>query len=399
MKINKLKLKKFRNYNDIDLVFNSKVNVFTGENANGKTNILEAIYLSAIGKSFRTSHDIEMIKFGEDISEVIVCAEHENGEKVDVNIKISKQGKMIRVNDIILKKISELFENVYCVIFSPEDLNLIKGEPSSRRRFIDVEISMLKKSYYNELVSYKKVLRQRNALIKSGKPLKEMAMELDIWEEKLAEKCANIMIERAFLIKNLADKAVEIQRNISSGKEKLTIRYKPSINSEALNKLENDERFIKKFYLSGELKEIKEEIKYELKTKISEAFLRVRKRDIVMKTTTIGIHRDDITILINDKEIKKYGSQGQQRTAVLALKLAQLKITKEISGISPVLLLDDVLSELDKERQNYLLSNIDDVQVFITCADFSQNQQDRINPESLFTVEKNEKGDAEVRYV
>lgn len=399
MKINKLKLKKFRNYNDIDLVFNSKVNVFTGENANGKTNILEAIYLSAIGKSFRTSHDIEMIKFGEDISEVIVCADHENGEKVDVNIKISKQGKMIRVNDIILKKISELFENVYCVIFSPEDLNLIKGEPSSRRRFIDVEISMLKKSYYNELVSYKKVLRQRNALIKSGKPLKEMAMELDIWEEKLAEKCANIMIERAFLIKNLADKAVEIQRNISSGKEKLTIRYKPSINSEALNKLENDERFIKKFYLSGELKEIKEEIKYELKTKISEAFLRVRKRDIVMKTTTIGIHRDDITILINDKEIKKYGSQGQQRTAVLALKLAQLKITKEISGISPVLLLDDVLSELDKERQNYLLSNIDDVQVFITCADFSQNQQDRINPESLFTVEKNEKGDAEVRYV
>lgn len=399
MKINKLKLKKFRNYNDIDLVFNSKVNVFTGENANGKTNILEAIYLSAIGKSFRTSHDIEMIKFGEDISEVIVCADHENGEKVDVNIKISKQGKMIRVNDIILKKISELFENVYCVIFSPEDLNLIKGEPSSRRRFIDVEISMLKKSYYNELVSYKKVLRQRNALIKSGKSLKEMAMELDIWEEKLAEKCANIMIERAFLIKNLADKAVEIQRNISSGKEKLTIRYKPSINSEALNKLENDERFIKKFYLSGELKEIKEEIKYELKTKISEAFLRVRKRDIVMKTTTIGIHRDDITILINDKEIKKYGSQGQQRTAVLALKLAQLKITKEISGISPVLLLDDVLSELDKERQNYLLSNIDDVQVFITCADFSQNQQDRINPESLFTVEKNEKGDAEVRYV
>lgn len=399
MKINSLKLKNFRNYEDIDLVFNSKVNVFTGENANGKTNILEAVYLSSIGKSFRTFHDVEMIKLGEDISEIIVCAEQEKEEKIDVNIKISRQGKMIKLNGIALKKLSELFENVYCVIFSPEDLKLIKGEPSSRRRFIDVEISMLKKSYYNELVSYKKVLKQRNSLIKSGAALEKIELELDIWEEKLAENCANIMIERAVLINKLAEKAAEIQKNMSLGKENLIIRYKPSINCEALKKIENDEKFVKESYFSGEVKKIKEEIKPELKTKISEAFLRARKRDIAMKTTTIGIHRDDLIMLINDKEIKKYGSQGQQRTAVLALKLAQLKITEEISGISPILLLDDVLSELDKDRQNYLLNNIDDIQVFITCADFSQSRRNQINADSLFLVEKNEKGNAEVRYI
>ena len=201
------------------------------------------------------------------------------------------------------------------------------------------------------------------------------------------------------MINKLAEKAAEIQKNMSLGKENLIIRYKPSINCEALKKIENDEKFVKESYFSGEVKKIKEEIKPELKTKISEAFLRARKRDIAMKTTTIGIHRDDLIMLINDKEIKKYGSQGQQRTAVLALKLAQLKITEEISGISPILLLDDVLSELDKDRQNYLLNNIDDIQVFITCADFSQSRRNQINADSLFLVEKNEKGNAEVRYI
>ncbi len=399
MIIKNLRLNNFRNYKKVDLVFDDRVNVLIGNNANGKTNVIEAIYSSAIGKSFRTSKDAEMIKFGEEDADIYVNAEQEDGEKTEVNIKIGKQGKMIKVNDVAQRRMSDIFENIYCVIFSPEDLKLIKGDPAARRRFVDIELSMIKKSYYRELVLYKKILMQRNALLKSRESAAKIMKHLDIWEEKLSEHCANIMIERAALISGIEEKARDIQKNITSGIENLSVKYNPSIKSNALEKAV-EEGFIKIYERSitnSDYSRKRTEIREILKSEIIENFSKNRKRDITVQTTTTGIHRDDISIFIDNNDVKKYGSQGQQRTVVLSLKLAQLKITEEMSGVRPVLLLDDVLSELDKERQTYLLSNIDGVQVFITCADLNDEQEKLIKTHyKLFRVKKNESGEEEI---
>lgn len=335
MFIKRLQMLNYRNYNVLDISLGPHVNVFMGDNAQGKTNILEGIYYCAFARSHRTSKDRELINWNSDNALLSVTVGRERLDK-RIDISILKDGKKaIQINKIKIKKIGELFGNFNVVMFSPEDLKIIKDSPGVRRKFIDMELCQLNPKYYYNLVQYNKVLNERNSILRNRNINKDI---LDVYDMQLVEFGYNIIIDRLEYIQKLNKYSTKIHSDITSGKEKIEFKYISTIK---------------------DLENIKESF-YSLLEKN-------RSRDCERGITSIGPHRDDFTVLINDIDTKSYGSQGQQRTAVLTIKFSSLKIIKELTGEHPVLLLDDVLSELDFSRKRYILSTIGDIQTIITC--------------------------------
>lgn len=335
MFIKKLMLINYRNYEKLDINFGKGVNVFIGDNAQGKTNILEAIYYCAFAKSHRTTRDRELINWNNHESYISLGIAKERLDK-KIDIKILKDGKKaIKVNSIKINKIGELFGIFNVVMFSPEDLKIVKDSPGVRRRFIDMELCQLNKKYYYNLVQYNKVLNERNVVLKNKNLSEEM---LDIYDEQLSSYGEYVIKERLKYVEKLNYYGAKVHKDITSNKENIEFKYQSTIKN---------------------LSNIKENF--------YEALKKSRKKDIEKGVSTIGPHRDDFSIFINNVDIKNFGSQGQQRTAVLTIKFASLRIIKEITGEYPVLLLDDVLSELDFSRKKYILSTIGEIQTVITC--------------------------------
>jgi len=353
--ISKLKIVNFRNYSNLDINLHEKLNIFIGNNAQGKTNILEAIYLTGFGKSFRTSKDKELININNDMAYVKVEGIKRHSD-VSVEFRLwNNKKKQIKTNGISLTKLSELLGNIYIVIFSPEDLKLIKGGPSERRRFIDREISHINKKYYYDIMSYNKVLLQRNNLLKNISYNRNLLKTIDIWDEKLVEYGTGVIFKRMEFINRLNSLSRLMHRKITDGRENLEIKYLSNIDID--NKSKHDEVY----------KNFKNKLEKKVEIDIKRGF------------TTVGPHKDDLGVYIEDKDIRIFGSQGQQRTAALSLKLSEIEIIKGEVGEYPILLLDDVMSELDINRQNFLIKSLKNVQTFITITEI---------PESMFPIVK-----------
>ena len=334
MYINKIKLQNFRNYNEQEINLNKSINVFYGDNAQGKTNILEAIFLCTFGKSFRTNKEKELIKLGKENANVIIEYEKKDRDgKISISISDKKQ---ILVNGIKIKKLSELLGNINIVIFTPDDINILKGGPALRRRFLDMMIGQLKPNYVYTLNMYIKTLEQRNNYLRQIKEENKPENLLDIWDEKLIEYADIIYKYRKEFIDKIKKKINIIHKKITDEKEEINIQYTSNCES-------------KEVY--------------------SELLKQRRKLDIIKGFTTKGIHRDDFEIYINNKELSIYGSQGQNRTAILSLKLSELQVIYDEIEEEPILLLDDFMSELDINRRKNFLNNINNTQVIITCAE------------------------------
>ena len=333
MVITSIDLKNYRNYRDLHLDLHPEINVFYGDNAQGKTNILESAYVCATAKSHRGSRDKEIIEFGENESHIKLMAEKDR-VPVRIDMHLRKNGsKGIAVNGIPLRKTSELFGVIHVVFFSPEDLSLVKNGPAERRRFINMELCQLSSLYVHNLIQYSRSVLQRNQLLKDSGYFPETEALLDTWDEQLIRYGTEIIRERGEFIRDLSGIVGAIHSRLSGGKEEMEIRYEPDCRAEAF----------------------------------AMDLANSRSRDIRMKTTCTGPHRDDISFYVNGVDIRKYGSQGQQRTAALSLKLAEIELVKRLSKDEPILLLDDVLSELDSGRQDQLLSAIQNTQTLITC--------------------------------
>lgn len=340
MYIKKVELKNFRNYSELSIDFNEKVNLILGNNAQGKTNLLESVYISSFGKSFRTNKDAEMIKFGEESAKIKVITNRDDEEENVELIIGSDQKKYVKVNGVKIKKTAELLNNILVVIFSPEDLKIVKDEPDKRRKFIDREICQINPGYYDSLSNYKKVLQQRNMYLKEN----DIDIDyLDVLDRQLSKYGCKIIHYRKNFIDKLNEISKNIHKKITNEKENLIIKYCPNIKYD-----EDIKEQEKHFYLN-------------LKDKIES--------DRKFRTTSIGPQKDDLEFFINDVNVRNFGSQGQQRTTALSLKLAEINIIKEETGENPVLLLDDVMSELDLERQEFLVNSLNQVQLFITTTE------------------------------
>ena len=334
MWIKKIKINNFRNYKNQEINLEKNINIFYGENAQGKTNIIEAIFLCSMGKSFRAKKDKEMIKL--DKENALIEIEYQKSDR-DGKIKIELANKKtVYVNGIKIKKLSELLGNIHIVIFTPDDINILKGGPQNRRRFLDIMISQLKPNYMHNLNLYLKTLEQRNNYLRQIKEEGKDESLLEIWDEKLAEYAYNVSSYRNYFIEKIKNKIKNIHNEITDYKEDIDIEY----ITECLDK-----------------------------NKFLELLKQRRKLDIIKGFTTKGVHRDDFMIYINKKELDIYGSQGQHRTAILSLKLSELNIINEEIGEYPILLLDDFMSELDQKRRNHFLEKIENTQVIITCTD------------------------------
>ncbi|MBR5317834.1 MAG: DNA replication/repair protein RecF [Lachnospiraceae bacterium] len=354
MKIKQLKLKNYRNYDLLDLEFDSSTNIFYGDNAQGKTNILESIYLCGTTKSHRGTKDRDLIKFGEEESHIeAVVEKNEVPFKIDIHLK-KNSPKGIAINKMPIRRASELFGIINIVFFSPEDLNIIKNGPSERRRFIDLELAQLDKVYLSDLSNYNRIVNQRNKLLKDSYNRQEILETLDVWDMQLAHYGKKIIDRRNLFIYQLNEIAGKVHERLTGGKEILNISYEPS---------------------NGNMD-------------LEQAIKNNRERDIRMKSTSVGPHRDDICFMTDEVDIRKFGSQGQQRTAALSLKLSEIELVKQVTKDTPILLLDDVLSELDKHRQNYLLDSICDVQTLITCTGVDDFVNHRFSINKMFHVEK-----------
>ena len=320
MVIKSLKLKNYRNYELLDMTFDSKTNILYGDNAQGKTNILEALYLSGTTKSHRGTKDRDLIQFGREESHLETIVEKKGMEfQIDMHLK-KNSPKGIAINKIPIRKASELFGIVHFVFFSPEDLNIIKDGPAGRRRFIDLELSQIDKVYLSNLSNYNRIINQRNSLLKELYHQDHLMDTLDIWDMQLAEYGTKVIESRKQFIRQVNQIIADIHYRLTGGRERIELSYESSLGSLSLE----------------------------------QALKKNRERDIRMKSTSVGPHRDDLCFLSGDLDIRKFGSQGQQRTAALSLKLSEIELVKEVIKDTPILLLDDVLSELDKHRQNYL---------------------------------------------
>ena len=334
MYVKYLNLVNFRNYNNLSLQLCNGTNLFIGDNAQGKTNILEALYYSSIGKSHRTNKDKELINWACQDGYISAYVVKKRLDK-KIDIKIFKDGrKAININSIKVNKLQDLVGILNVVMFSPEDLNIVKDSPAHRRKFLDIELCKLDKKYYYALSSYKKVLLERNMILKK---YSDTDM-IDIYDTKISEYGSYILKKRIKYIEKLNEYADSIHSDITQGRESIRFEY--------LMQLKQSDN-------------LKENLYNLIKAN--------RNKDIEKKVTSVGPHRDDFSILINDIDVKTFGSQGQQRTSVLTIKFASLNIIKEIIGEYPLLLLDDVLSELDIKRQEYILKSIEEMQTLITC--------------------------------
>lgn len=336
MFVESVSVKNFRNLEEQVIALSDGINIFFGDNAQGKTNLLESLYICATGRSHRTHFDKELINFDNSEAHIKVCVrngkENRRLDRIDVHLKRDAK-KGIAINNIPIRKIGELFGVLHIVIFAPEDLQLIKAGPSERRRFIDLEMCQLSSVYYFNLRQYYKVLKQRNNLLKNAKSVKQIDESLFVWNSQLTEYGLKVIEQRRKFVDKISETASEIHGAITGRKEVLEIKYKP--NSE-------NDNFEKRLLKNVE-------------------------RDIFYGSTSCGPHKDDLIFLINGTDVRDYGSQGQQRTVSLAAKLAEIGIIREEKSTEPVLLLDDVLSELDEKRQTFLLESIKKIQTVITC--------------------------------
>ena len=333
MIIKSIELADYRNYDSLVLQFDRGTNILYGDNAQGKTNILEAIYVAATTKSHKGSKDREIVNFDK--------------EEAHIRTYLEKDGKEIRV-----EKAADLLGLCNVVFFSPEDLGIIKNGPSERRRFVDMELCQLDNFYLYNLNHYNKIVNQRNKLLKDMYMNPDLKETLTIWDMQLVSYGSKIIERRKLFVEQLNEIIYEIHKKLSGGREEIRIQYEPDV--------ELDE--------------------FESKLRNSQD------RDMRAKMTSVGPHRDDFSFLVGDVDIRKFGSQGQQRTAALSLKLSEIELVKRITKDTPVLLLDDVLSELDSNRQNYLLNSIGDIQTIITCTGLEEFVNNRFEINRVFKV-------------
>ncbi len=344
MRVKTLSLNQFRNYDQAIITPGEGVTVFVGPNAQGKTNVLEALHLCCLGRSHRTSRDEELIRWGADAARVHITTEQQDGTH-EVSILLSKaqkKKKQVRIGSRPAERIGELLGHVCGVLFSPEDLQIVKSGPAERRRFIDMQLSQLRPSYFYALQRAQRALIQRNALLKEIAKNPAYLPTLDAWDEQLCTAGGEIARNRRQAIQVLSQAAARTHATLTGGRETLELRYISQV-AEAENPEET------------------------LRARLRAA----RGEDLRRMTTTVGVHRDDIGIAINGKDARTFASQGQQRSAVLALKLAQLDLFWQERGEAPILMLDDVMSELDPGRRRQLLERLDRVQTFVTCTDLS----------------------------
>lgn len=365
MNIESIRLINFRNYKSLTIKLNKQINIFIGNNAQGKTNLLESIYMCATGRSFRTNRDKEIINLNKEEAYIGANIKINNYERF-IELKMERdKPKTIRVNKIALKNYKELNSGLNVVVFSPDDLKLVKDGPGERRNFLDLSISQIKPVYKHNLNRYNKILFQRNNLLKSKKPKTEIISLLEIFDLQLANVGTEIILERMKFIKELSSMANDIHNNLTFGKENLNLKYISNIDLNQKYKKNLEKNFLRKIEQNLD-------------------------RDFKIGTTGIGPHRDDMEISINDMDARTYGSQGQQRTIVLSLKLSEVEIIKEDRGTYPVLLLDDVFSELDGDRRKYLTRSFNNMQTIITSTDVLD--LDKLNEieKSTFYIENGE---------
>lgn len=342
MKINSIEVSNYRNYTNEKVNFDDNLNIIIGKNAQGKTNLLEAIFLCAIGKSPRSSKDKDLVNWDRDFAKISINITKKIGTH-DIDIYLFKsQNKAIKIDKIPIKKIGLLLGTLNAIYFSPDELKLIKESPEERRKFMDIDLCQFDRNYYYNLSNYNKVLMQRNKLLKS-EDIKSLKETLPIWDIELAKNGSKIIFSRLKLIEKLKIYANKVHNELTSNNEDLKLSYQ-GYTAESVEKLE---KLL--------LEKLEENIE----------------KDIKLGFTTVGPHRDDIKIEANGIDLRSFGSQGQQRTASLSLKLAELEVFNENLGEYPVLLLDDVLSELDENRQNKLLSYVSNIQTILTCTEFN----------------------------
>ncbi len=341
MKILSVELKNYRNYKNIKINFNDGLNVLVGKNAQGKTNLLESVFLCAIGKSPRVNKDKDLINWNEEHSKITLSLEKQSGKKTIEIFLFKNQNKAIKINGVQILRYSELLGEFNAIYFSPDDLKLVKESPDERRRFMDIDLSQFNKNYFYALSKYNKVLAQRNKLLKTSKNFESLKETVSVWNESLAKYGSYVILKRLELINKLNNYANITEQELTNNEENIKLSYTG---------------------LSGTEEEIKQNIVLNLEKSLE--------KDYSLGYTTFGPHRDDFKIEVNNIDIRHFGSQGQQRTATLSLKLAELEVFKEYFNEYPILLLDDVLSELDNKRKNMLLNKTLNFQTILTCTEF-----------------------------
>lgn len=352
MIIKSIELADYRNYNSLIMEFCEGTNILYGDNAQGKTNILEAIYVASTTKSHKGSKDKEIVNFNKEEAHIRTYIEKEGvNTRVDMHLRKNKS-KGIAIDGQKIKKAADLLGLCNVVFFSPEDLGIIKNGPAERRRFVDMELCQLDSFYLYNLNNYNKIVNQRNKLLKDMYMNPQLKETLNIWDMQLVSYGSKIIERRSLFTEQLNEIIYDIHKKLSGGKEELTIRYEPDAQIEELEKKLRDNQ----------------------------------DRDIKAKMTSVGPHRDDFCFLAGDTDIRKFGSQGQQRTAALSLKLSEIELVKKLTKDTPILLLDDVLSELDNNRQNYLLNSIGNVQTIITCTGLEEFVNNRFEIDRVFKV-------------
>lgn len=365
MKLTNLQLQNFRNYESVQLEFTEGVHVFIGENAQGKTNLMESIYALAMTKSHRTTNDKELIGWNKEFATIKGTVE-KTATKTNLELQFSKKGKIAKVNYLEQKRLSSYLGNLNVILFAPENLTLVKGSPQNRRKFVDMELGQMSSLYLYDLVEYNRVLKQRNTYLKQLAIKKKQPDEyLDVLSEMLSELASKIVFHRLDFMKQLEALAIPIHDQLSLGREKFSVSYQATIP------LEDG-------LTPSQMKEI-----------YMNQFKKNQTREADQATTLIGPHRDDLIFYLNEVPVQTYGSQGQQRSTVLSLKLAEIELMKLSTGEYPLLLLDDVLSELDDDRQTHLIKAIENkVQTFITTTSLDGIKQQFINEPVVIPIEK-----------
>lgn len=359
MLIQRVELINFRNHKNTVLELSPGVNVLVGENAQGKTNLLEAVFLTCVGRGWRTNKDKEMIDFAADAARVKTTVKRRFGP-VAVEINLSRATKKtIKINGVPVQRMGELMGQVNCVFFSPDELRLVKDAPADRRRFLDIDISQIDKGYFYALLKYNKILLQRNALLKTHG--EDVESGLDIWDMQLAKVGALIVSRRIKFISELSKSVAKVHEYLTSGCEQIELGYDSiTIPPDVISNV-----------ATAQLKTVDAVVLSQVECLLLEQIKVARGRDLRLKTTTLGPHRDDLRITIDGRDVRNFASQGQQRTVALSLKLAELEIFREATGEMPILLLDDVLSELDSRRQARLVKVLSKCQSIITAVDFA----------------------------
>lgn len=352
MYVESIELSHYRNYDSADITFSPGVNIFYGDNAQGKTNLLEAVYVCGTSRSHRKCRDKELIQFDKEEAHIrLHFIKDDLSHRLDLHLK-QKKSKGIAIDGMPIRKSSELLGMLPIVFFSPEDLGIIKNGPAERRRFLDMEISQLDQSYLKYLTNYQQLLLERNNLLKQIALFPQLRDTLDGWDEQILKTGIHIIEKREEFMGLIGHLMGELHLKLTGGKERIKVYYDKNVSEH----------------------------------KFRERLMEKRDKDIRNGTTSVGPHRDDIAFQTDGIDIRRFGSQGQQRTAALALKLSEIKLVQQVSGEKPVLLLDDVLSELDSHRQQFLLESISDIQAMISCTGLDDFVHSRIQMDKIFRV-------------